>query len=47
MMMMKEVVVAYYRAISHNFLRKMRKTTKTNTQDGWSLCQDVNLGLAK
>jgi len=46
-MMKKEVVVAYYRAISKNFPKRLRKTTKTHTQDGWSLGQDVNLGLVK
>jgi len=46
-MMMKEVVVAYYRAKSENFLKRLRKTTKMHTQDGWFLGQDVNLGLAK
>jgi len=44
---MKEVVVVYYRAKSKNFLKRLRKTTKTHTQDGWSLGQDANLGLAK
>jgi hypothetical protein len=46
-MMMKEVVVAHYREISQNFLNRLKKTIKMHSLNGWSMVQDVNLGLAK
>jgi hypothetical protein len=44
-MMMKKAVGPYYRAKSQNFLNRLKKTTKMHSQNGWSLGQEVNLGL--